>query len=101
MKKLDLTKTIQFQAAMFGLLGLGCGVVYSFGGLVIDTLVTLGWVTTNETPGISEGTLLAFGALIGMPVIGILFVACTGAVQALLYNLIANKIPTVDLDLKQ
>ena len=40
-------------------LGLGCGVLYSFGGLVIDAL----------TVGLNAGTLMAFGALVGMPLI--------------------------------
>ena len=38
-------------------LGLACGVVYALGGLVIDL----------RTTGLNWGSLLAFGALIGMP----------------------------------
>ncbi len=40
-------------------LGLVCGVLYSFGGLVVDLL----------TIGLNWGTVLAFGALVGMPII--------------------------------
>ena len=40
-------------------LGLVCGVLYSFGGVVVDLL----------TIGLNWGTVLAFGALVGMPVI--------------------------------
>jgi len=40
-------------------LGLVCGVLYSFGGLVVDLL----------TIGLNGGTLLAFGALLGMPLV--------------------------------
>ena len=42
------------------LLGAVFGIVYAFGGLVIDALTT----------GLNQGTALAFLALIGMPVIG-------------------------------
>lgn len=38
-------------------IGLGCGVVYSVGGLISDLLTT----------GLNRGTALAFGALLGMP----------------------------------
>jgi hypothetical protein len=40
-------------------LGLGLGVLYSFGGLVYDLTTT----------GLNLGTALAFGALVGMPLI--------------------------------
>jgi hypothetical protein len=40
-------------------LGLGCGILYSFGGLLHDLL----------TIGLNLGTALAFMALIGMPVL--------------------------------
>ncbi|MBT7126436.1 MAG: hypothetical protein HN899_14920 [Gemmatimonadales bacterium] len=39
-------------------LGLVCGVLYSFGGVVVDLL----------TVGLNWGTVMAFGALVGMPV---------------------------------
>ena len=62
-------------------LGLGCGVLYSFGGLVIDLL----------TVGLNGGTLMAFGALLGMPLIfgafgfvcGVLIAVAAGLPRAL------------------
>jgi hypothetical protein len=39
--------------------GLFCGVLYSVGGLVVDLL----------TIGLNLGTLMAFGALVGMPIV--------------------------------
>lgn len=39
--------------------GLACGVAYSFGGMVIDL----------RTTGLNGGTVLAFMALVGMPVV--------------------------------
>ena len=32
-------------------LGLLAGIIYSFGGAIIDILVSAGWVTSDETPG--------------------------------------------------
>ncbi|MGB0376521.1 MAG: hypothetical protein ACPGC5_04925 [Flavobacteriaceae bacterium] len=53
------------------IIGLLCGILYSFGGLLIDIGVSLGWLSAQamETPGLSIGTLYAFGALIAMPVL--------------------------------
>ena len=55
-------------------LGLVCGVLYSFGGLVVD-LVTI---------GLNWGTVLAFGALLGMPAIFGLAGLILGALVALI-----------------
>ena len=76
----------KIHAIALGFLGLVCGILYSFGGLAIDALVTLDLITTTETPGLSFGTVLAFGALIGMPVIfsGVGFVV--GVVVGALYT---------------
>ena len=46
-------------AVLGAALGLACGVLYAFGGLIIDLFTT----------GLNRGTWLAFGALIGMPAI--------------------------------
>ena len=49
------------QGARWGaLVGLASGVLYSFGGLAVDLVTT----------GLNAGTAMAFGALIGMPVLG-------------------------------
>ena len=47
------------SARWMAYVGLGCGVLYSFGGLVIDLL----------TIGLNRGTAMAFMALIGMPLL--------------------------------
>ncbi len=86
-RRLDLLSFAKFQAVLGGLLGLLFGILYSFGGLIIDTLVSLGWITSSETPGLSIGTLMAFGALIGMPLIGLVVGFFTGILEALLYNI--------------
>lgn len=88
----------KFQAVLFALLGLIAGILYSFGGLVIDTLVSLNLMQTNETPGLSEGTILAFGALIGMPLIFFLFGFALGFVQSVLYNIYAKLFSGIKLN---
>jgi hypothetical protein len=97
-KKFNPISFARFQALLGALLGLVAGVIYSFGGLVIDALVTLGWVTTTETPGLSYGTVLAFGALIGMPLIGAISGLITGTVGVFLYNLFAKWFGGIEID---
>jgi hypothetical protein len=85
-KKMGVLFIIQFQTIMGALIGLILGILYSFGGLIIDTLVTLGLITSSETPGLSYGTVLAFGALVGMPIIFALFGCVLGLIEAVLYK---------------
>lgn len=94
MKKSNTIKVFalaKFQAILTALLGLLAGILYSFGGLIIDTLVSLQWITSIETPGLSYGTFLAFGALIGMPVLFGVFGFFAGVIQAILYNVFVKK----------
>jgi hypothetical protein len=90
MKPLPLLSAAKFVSIISGFAGIIAGILYSFGGLIIDALVTYGYVTTNETPGLSEGTILAFGALIGMPLYFALWGFIIGLVGALTYNLTAK-----------
>lgn len=80
-------KIAKYQSVLLGLLGVAAGILYAFGGLIIDSLVSLGWITSNETPGLSYGTILAFGALIGMPVIFAFTGYVLGLVEGVLYTL--------------
>jgi hypothetical protein len=88
LKKVNVFQYAKILTMGFAFLGLILGILYSFGGLIIDTLVSLEWITSNETPGLSYGTVLAFGALIGMPAIGAAFGFITGIIGAFLYNLL-------------
>lgn len=93
MKKLNRLHIVSFgifQAVLVGLLGLLCGIVYSFGGLMVDVLVTFEILSpeTFSTQGFSIGTLFAFGALIGMPLIFTLAGFFLGIIEAFLYNLV-------------
>ena len=91
----------KLQTVVFGLLGLLAGILYSFGGLLIDTLVTIGWITSSETPGLSYGTILAFGALLGMPIIFAVVGFVVGIIGAILYNIFAKWFGGIDTNLKQ
>ena len=52
-------RTAMTMAKVGGGFGLVCGILYAFGGALIDLL----------TVGLNAGTLMAFGALVGMPLI--------------------------------
>jgi len=91
----------KFQTVLGALIGLICGILYSFGGLIIDILVSKGWITTQKTPGLSYGTVLAFGALIGMPIIGATIGFLLGLVEAILYNLFAKWLGGIKIDFEQ
>ena len=88
--KLGIISFAKFQAILGALIGLVLGVIYSFGGFLVDLLVTLGWITSGETSGLSVGTILAFGALLGMPLIGLVVGFLLGILEALLYNVYAR-----------
>lgn len=61
-------------------LGLVAGILYSFGGFFYELL----------TGTLNDGTVLAFGALIGMPVIFGAAGVVAGALGAMLYNAIGR-----------
>ena len=89
-KKIKILETAKLNTILMALVGLLAGILYSFGGLIIDTLVTRGIITSTETPGLSEGTILAFGALIGMPIIFALNGFIFTIIGAILYNLFSK-----------
>jgi hypothetical protein len=100
-RKIKILSFVKFQTTLGALIGLILGIIYSFGGLVVDTLVTIGWVSTTETPGLSYGTVLAFGALIGMPLIFAGFGFILGLIEAILYNIFAKWLRWVEIDFEQ
>ena len=99
-KKIGVFSFGRLQALIGGLIGLILGVIYSFGGLLVDTLVTLDWITTSETPGLSYGTVLAFGALVAMPALGSIAGFLLGMLEAILYNLFAKWTGGLSIDLE-
>ncbi len=99
--KIDVLAYTKLQTIIAAFVGLAAGILYSFGGLIIDILVSLGYITSSETPGLSYGTILAFGALIGMPLYFALIGAITAIIGTLLYNACAKWFKKIDLNIKQ
>ena len=81
-------------------MGLLAGLIYAVGGFGIDLLVSLSWITSSETRGLSSGTALAFLALIGMPVIFSCAGFLIGILGAFLYNLASKISGGIKLDLE-
>ena len=92
---------VKFQTIMGSIFGLIMGIIYAFGGFLIDTFVSLNWLNHPETTGLSYGTILAFGALIGMPIIfaGIGFLI--GIFEVMLFNLLSKRLDWLDLNFEQ
>jgi len=97
--KLNILAFAKFQALLFGLIGLLLGFLYSFGGLILDVSVSMNWFQSEEISGLSYGTFLAFGALILMPLIGILIGFFTGIIEALLYTIWTQWMPSTQINL--
>ncbi len=68
--------TAKKTAKWMAWLGLVCGVLYSVGGFFVDLFTT----------GLNRGTAMAFGALVGMPVV----FAAVGFVAGALVALVAG-----------
>lgn len=100
LKTIKVFPFAKFQAILFGLLGLVCSVFYSFGGLVIDALVSLGllYSETMSTPGLSKLSLLALGALVGMPALFTTAGFLTGILEAILFNLWVKYLGKIKID---
>jgi hypothetical protein len=99
-KKINVFSFAKLHAIMVGLLVLLWGILYSFGGLFVDLLGYLGWVTSTETSGLGQGTLLGFGALIAMPVLFSITGFLLGIIQDLLFNFFAHRFGGFCLDIK-
>ncbi len=93
----SLMKLLAFIGALIGLI---LGILYSFGGLLLDVAVTLDWIENDETPGLSYGTLLAFGALIGMPLIFMGLGMIAGAIGSLSYNLFTRWFEGIEIEVE-
>jgi hypothetical protein len=99
---LGILSFAKFQALLGFYIGIVLGVIYAFGGLIIDLLVTGGLLsaTVMSTTGLSWGTLLAFGALIGMPIIFAVLGLILGIVEAFLFNFFANRFGGIHVDMQ-
>ena len=99
-RKMNVLAFVKFQSVMGLIFGMICGILYSFGGAIIDILVTLEFLspTAIQTPGLSDGTFLAFGALIGMPLIGSVAGLCLGIVEVVLYKIFSKWLGRLEID---
>ena len=79
--RIDVKSAVRTMTLLGVVVGFIAGVLYSVGGFFIDLL----------TIGLNGGTALAFGALIGMPLLGGLWGLGIGLVGALGYNMIARR----------
>lgn len=101
-KRIGMFSFVKLRVVFMAVIGLAAGIVYSFGGLLVDALVSIGWVsaTAAATSGLSYGTLLAFGALIGMPIIAAVFGLVLGFFEVLIYKLIIHWCGGIDLHIE-
>jgi len=51
LKKIGVFSLAKFQAFLMAIIGLIAGILYSFGGLIIDALVSIGWINFPSTAG--------------------------------------------------
>lgn len=83
---------VLFTAKLLGVAmtvaGLIAGILYAFGGALYELF----------TGSLNTGTVLAFGALIGMPIIFGAAGFVAGAVAAVLYNIAAKWFGGIELD---
>ena len=77
LKKIDIFRLAKFQSVLLSLIGLIAGVIYSFGGALYDFM----------TIGINTGTVLAFLALVGMPLLFAATGFIIGIFEAILLNI--------------
>jgi hypothetical protein len=91
-KKLPILKVTKLNTILGFIVGLIAGIIYGIGGFIVDAFVTLGYLssTTWETPGLSYGTVLAMGALIGMPIIFAIIAFVLTLIGAFVHNLFVN-----------
>ena len=89
MNKTYFFNYVQFCAMLGALIGFVVGIFYAFGGLMIDTLVSVNLLSaaTMGTSGLGLGTLMAFGALIGMPALFAIISVLIGLVLAGVSNM--------------
>ena len=103
-KKINILKYAKFQGLICAFVGLLLGFLYSFGGLAVDALVSFELtdpIIWEDTPGLSKGTLLAFIAIIVMPIyfgiLGFIF----GIFGAFLFNKLKHPFKNIDTNFKQ
>jgi len=87
-ERLGVYSFAMFQAVLMAHVGLAAGILYSVGGFFVDLF----------TIGLNLGTALAFGALVGMPVIFAAAGLVVGIVEAVLFNFFAKRYGGLAID---
>lgn len=92
MKQINIIPFAKFHTIIFSIFGLFLGILYSFVGFIVDVMVTIGWVLPNTvgTPGLSLGTILAFGGLLGVPILFALVGISIGLIEALICKTVSK-----------
>lgn len=80
MKKIGTYALAQPFAVGMAIIGFICGILYSFGGAIYD------WVNGQ----LGFGTVLAFMAIVGMPIMFATAGFIVGLISTFLYNLFAE-----------
>jgi len=90
LEKIGLTFAASLSAIFGAGIGLICGILYAFGGFFSE-------LVTNS---LNTGTAMAFGALIGMPLIFAICGFFTGLIGAVFYNILAKRFGGITADFK-
>lgn len=80
---------VKFHAFTGAFIGLLLGIIYSFGGIIVDL---------QRFGSLNWGTLLAFLSLIGMPILFALFGVFLAMIQAIIFNYVAPKFRGINID---
>ena len=91
LKRIGVSFSAILVGIMMSFMGLIAGILYAFGGFFLELF----------TATLNTGTALAFGALIGMPVIFGLFGLVAGAIGAILYNVAARRLGGIEADFEE
>jgi len=90
LKRIGVLFSAKLQAVQMTCVGLIAGILYAFGGFFYELV----------TGTLNSGTILAFGALVGMPIVFGAFGFISGAVGAVLYNLTARRSGGIEMDVE-
>ncbi len=90
MRRIGVLFSAKLHAIAMGCIGLMLGVLYSFGGLIYELI----------TGTLNSGTILAFLALIGMPLMFAAEGFVAGGIVAILYNFTERWTGGITLDVE-
>lgn len=100
LNKIAVIPFAKFHAALLGLVGIAAGLIYAGGGLTLDILISIELLApdTGGSTGLGYGTVLAFGALVGIPLVFMVVGYMMGVLEATAYNLYMKWHRPIDID---